>query len=204
MPRRRYSNAEQVKAVGEIGTIGFYGALVVVPTVALFLILDPLRNTDIFLVYILFLAISFPLFLFTRVEMRVNLQKAIVSVWYGLFFGAILILSQQFVSVTMSVWQRNLSIGMAPFTEEFFFRGLILGAFLVNRNAVAIALGLFMSSLGFAVFHFYVYSIADPAMFTILFVGGLVLGLCYVITRRLDCCIIAHLFNNGLALVWGA
>lgn len=201
MPRQRHTARSTEQATTELSTIGFYGAIIIVPLIALFLALDPLRNTDMFIVYILFLALSFPLFLFTKVEVQINMPKAVVIIAYGLIFGGILILTQQFVSITMSAWERSLNVGLAPFAEELFFRGLILGAFLANRNRVAIMVGLFVSSFAFAVFHFYAYNIADPGMFMVLFSGGIVLGLALVVTRSIDVCIVAHFMNNALALV---
>jgi uncharacterized protein len=81
---------------------------------------------------------------------------------------------------------------VAPLTEELFFRGLVLRAFL-RRYSVAVAIVL--SALLFAVGH------ANPWQFASAAVGGLLLGWLYWRTGSLIPCFLAHASFNGLSVV---
>jgi membrane protease YdiL (CAAX protease family) len=81
---------------------------------------------------------------------------------------------------------------VAPLTEELFFRGLVLRAFL-HRYSVGTAIVL--SALLFAVGH------ANPWQFASAAVGGLLLGWLYWRTGSLIPCFLAHASFNGLSVV---
>src|SRR5687767_6494013 len=81
---------------------------------------------------------------------------------------------------------------VAPLTEELFFRGLALRAFL-RRYSVGTAIVL--SALLFALGH------ANPWQFASAAVGGLLLGWLYWRTGSLVPCFLAHASFNGLSVV---
>lgn len=80
---------------------------------------------------------------------------------------------------------------VAPFVEEFIFRGLIMG----KISSAQSALGLIISSLLFALIHLP----TDLGSWLLYGSMGLVLGLLYRKTQRLDYCISVHFLNNLLA-----
>jgi membrane protease YdiL (CAAX protease family) len=81
---------------------------------------------------------------------------------------------------------------VAPLTEELFFRGLVLRAFL-RRYSVRVAIVL--SALLFAIGH------ANPWQFASAGAGGLLLGWLYWRTGSLIPCFVAHAAFNGLSVV---
>jgi len=77
---------------------------------------------------------------------------------------------------------------IAPFTEEFFFRGILLRGFLENYR---VSTALILSSFLFALFHL------NPWQFFGAFFGGLVLGWIYYRTGSLFFSVLLHgLFNS--------
>jgi membrane protease YdiL (CAAX protease family) len=83
----------------------------------------------------------------------------------------------------------------APLVEELLYRGLLQGAFTRRVNDV---LALVMVAGWFAVIHF------RPVEYPGLFVVGLVLGTCALVTRRLGLGIVAHAAFNATGLAWVA
>lgn len=81
---------------------------------------------------------------------------------------------------------------VAPLTEEFLFRGLILNGFL-NRYSVRCAIG--VSALLFALIHL------NPLQFPGAFGLGILFAWWRVHTRSLWACLWGHALNNGLVLV---
>lgn len=80
---------------------------------------------------------------------------------------------------------------LAPVVEEFVFRGLVMGK-IFGRHSI---LGLAVSSLLFAAIH-----VPTNLGSWIVYGGmGLVFGLIYRKTNRLDYCMAVHFLNNGLA-----
>lgn len=83
----------------------------------------------------------------------------------------------------------------APLVEELLYRGLLQGAF-VRR--VDETLALVVVAAWFALIHF------RPVEYPGLFVIGLVLGGCALVTRRLGTSIVAHCAFNATGLIWVA
>ena len=83
-----------------------------------------------------------------------------------------------------------LMVVAAPFGEEIFFRGALLGGFL-RRYSTRTAL--LVSALLFALAHVNPYQLASA------FVAGVVLGAIYIKTKSLWPCVFAHAANNLLA-----
>jgi membrane protease YdiL (CAAX protease family) len=81
---------------------------------------------------------------------------------------------------------------VAPLSEEFFFRGLILRGFLARyKPSTAIV----VSALLFGAFHLnFAQGIAATAL-------GIAYGWWFLNTRSLTPCILGHAVNNGLALI---
>jgi membrane protease YdiL (CAAX protease family) len=92
-----------------------------------------------------------------------------------------------------SVWVTFLAmVVLAPVTEEFLFRGVILQGFLRNytrRKAILV------SALLFALFHL------NPWQFPVAFLLGVVLGWWMTVTRSLLPCLFGHALGNSLRLL---
>jgi len=82
---------------------------------------------------------------------------------------------------------------IAPFVEEFLFRGFFLRSFLLNYNKLN---ALLLSSTLFAVYHFNVHQ------FPIAFVIGIFSGWLYLITASLWPSIIAHISINSISIFY--
>jgi membrane protease YdiL (CAAX protease family) len=83
----------------------------------------------------------------------------------------------------------------APLVEELLYRGLLQGAFVRRVNDV---LAVVVVAGWFALIHF------RPVEYPGLFVVGLVLGTCALVTRRLGMGIVAHAAFNATGLIWVA
>jgi len=83
----------------------------------------------------------------------------------------------------------------APLVEELLYRGLLQGAFARRVNDV---LAVVVVALWFALVHF------RPIEYPGLFVVGLVLGTCALVTRRIGLGIVAHAAFNATGLMWVA
>ncbi len=81
---------------------------------------------------------------------------------------------------------------IAPLTEEFLVRGLVLRGFLSHYS---VRQAILASALFFAVLHF------NPWQFTSAAVAGVVLAWWYVKTRSLLPCLFGHALNNALPLI---
>jgi hypothetical protein len=92
-----------------------------------------------------------------------------------------------------SVWVTFLAVVvLAPITEEFLFRGVILQGFLRNysrRKAIVV------SALLFALFHL------NPWQFPAAFLLGVVLGWWLAVTGSLLPCLFGHALGNSLRLL---
>jgi membrane protease YdiL (CAAX protease family) len=92
-----------------------------------------------------------------------------------------------------SVWITFLAmVVLAPVTEEFLFRGVILQGFLRNygrRKAILV------SALLFALFHL------NPWQFPVAFLLGVVLGWWVTVTGSLLPCLFGHALGNSLRLL---
>jgi membrane protease YdiL (CAAX protease family) len=80
----------------------------------------------------------------------------------------------------------------APFVEELMFRGLLQGAFVRRINDV---IAVVLVAAWFALIHF------RPVEYPGLFVFGLVLGVCALVTRRIGMSIAAHVAFNATGLI---
>lgn len=83
----------------------------------------------------------------------------------------------------------------APLVEELLYRGLLQGAF---RRRVDDAVALVIVAGWFALIHF------RPVEYPGLFVIGLVLGACALVTGRIGMAIVAHCAFNATGLAWVA
>ncbi len=88
-----------------------------------------------------------------------------------------------------------LVIGIIPaIGEELLFRGVLQKIFIKWTNNIF--LGVFITSLAFAILHFQFLSVLPR------FILGMILGYIFVWTRSLWMPIIAHFVNNSLAVVY--
>jgi len=81
---------------------------------------------------------------------------------------------------------------VAPVIEEVLMRGFVLGGL---KNTYGAAGALFFSSLLFAILHFNMVQTLSA------FVCGMILGLLYIKTNSIFCCIIAHCGYNFISYV---
>ncbi len=107
--------------------------------------------------------------------------------------GWLAALLQELFDPSKGVWATVLALVIvAPLTEEFLFRGLILRGLLGNysvRKAVVAA------ALLFALIHF------NPWQFISAAVAGVVLGWWFVETRSLVPCLFGHALHNALPVI---
>lgn len=84
---------------------------------------------------------------------------------------------------------------LAPIKEEWITRKLIIGSIFKNFPFI----GLLVSSFGFGLLHmiagFSIYALIQYSL------AGLVFGLIYLKTRRIEVCILAHFLNNFISVV---
>ena len=93
----------------------------------------------------------------------------------------------------VSLWGSFLAlVVVAPLTEEFLFRGIILRGFLRNYRVRTAVIG---SALLFGLFHL------NPWQFVPAFFAGLLLAWLFIGTRSLVPCLFAHALNNSLPLL---
>lgn len=81
---------------------------------------------------------------------------------------------------------------IAPFIEEILMRGVVLGGL---KNTYGVTVALFLSSILFAALHFNMVQTLSAL------VCGIVLGLLYVKTNSIFCCIIAHCGYNLISYI---
>ena len=88
-----------------------------------------------------------------------------------------------------------IAIAIIPaITEEFIFRGIILGEYSAIRTRPVTAV--MLSAAMFAMLHFNLYQ------FPVYFFGGIVLGYVAIITNSVLCAMIVHLLNNVFSLLF--
>lgn len=83
---------------------------------------------------------------------------------------------------------------MPAVTEEFIFRGIVLGEYTSSGCSKSMAIAL--SSLLFAMIHFNIYQLP------IYLYGGIILAYVTVVTDSVICSIIIHFLNNGFSLLF--
>ncbi len=81
---------------------------------------------------------------------------------------------------------------IAPVVEEILMRGFVLGGL---KNTYGVVEALFISALFFAILHFNMVQTLSG------FVCGIILGLLYIKTNSISCCIIAHCGYNLISYV---
>ena len=81
---------------------------------------------------------------------------------------------------------------IAPVIEEILMRGFVLGGL---KNTYGVVGALFISALFFSILHFNMVQTLSA------FVCGIILGLLYIKTNSIPCCIIAHCGYNLISYV---
>lgn len=81
---------------------------------------------------------------------------------------------------------------IAPVIEEILMRGFVLGGL---KNTYGVKGALFISALFFAILHFNMVQTLSA------FVCGIILGLLYIKTNSIPCCIIAHCGYNLISYI---
>lgn len=107
--------------------------------------------------------------------------------------GRLADLFEELFDPSKGVWASVLALVIvAPLTEEFLFRGLILRGLLGNYS---VRKAIVASALLFALIHF------NPWQFISAAVAGLVLGWWFVETRSLVPCLFGHALHNALPVI---
>jgi membrane protease YdiL (CAAX protease family) len=88
----------------------------------------------------------------------------------------------------------GLALGIAPWCEEVVFRGMLLGSF---QRLCPVPAAVALSSAVFASFH--LAPGLDRLYLVPVFGIGCVLGVLWIKTRSLFCCVLAHGINNAFA-----
>ena len=97
------------------------------------------------------------------------------------------------VRAEQSLWGSILVlVVVAPLTEEFLFRGLILNGFL---RKYSVPKSIVVSALLFALYHF------NPWQFIAAFVGGIILAWWRIRTDSIVPCIFGHALKNAIPMV---
>lgn len=81
---------------------------------------------------------------------------------------------------------------VAPITEEFFFRGMLLRGMLKNHNY---KIALISSAIMFGLIHF------NPIMMLPAMIIGFFLGWIFILTGSLWCCFFCHAVNNLIVFI---
>lgn len=81
---------------------------------------------------------------------------------------------------------------LAPFIEEILMRGFLLNGLSIKYGKIA---GLLISSLLFALLHFNMVQTLSA------FLSGMILGLLYLHTGSITCCILAHMGYNLISYI---
>ena len=81
---------------------------------------------------------------------------------------------------------------IAPIIEEILMRGFVLGGL---KNSYGVVRALFLSALFFAILHFNMVQTLSA------FVCGIILGLLYIKTNSIACCITAHCGYNLISYI---
>lgn len=100
------------------------------------------------------------------------------------------LMEDEFVDMSNNVWGVLAIVVIGPFTEEFLFRGAILGGLLKKIDP---KYAILISALIFGVVHF------NPAQIVFAFLVGLVLGYVYYSTGSLLLPILIHIIVNGIS-----
>jgi len=80
---------------------------------------------------------------------------------------------------------------MAPFTEELFFRGALLNGLNIKYSNLS---SILFSSFLFGFIHL------NPWQFVPAFLGGILFGYLYLLSKNIWLCIFLHFFNNSIAV----
>ena len=127
-------------------------------------------------------------------------------VFYAFLLFGVLVILQLIYEVTRVFYSPNLLLEInyiifSAVCEELFFRGAILGLFIYlakgQRKSILVfglllSAGLFVSSFLFAKFH----TNYDPVFLIVVFLGGIFLGISYIVKKDIMIPILAHFFLN--------
>lgn len=124
----------------------------------------------------------------------VNMTTMIIMTWLGHFIQVDIPIPDTLGGLGMSLALISLSAGLC---EETLFRGMVLGAY---KERVGPYWGIIFAAILFGLFHFNPVNAFGPMIL------GLVFGYLVLVTRSLYAGIIAHMTNNGIAVLlsfWG-
>ncbi len=128
------------------------------------------------------------------VTLFLNLCVIAVLAWAGKAYGVPIPSAETLTDLSVLFFIISVSAGLC---EEFFFRGMILDAYSSRFGSRA---GICLSALLFGLFHFNPQNLLGPVFL------GLLFGYLVLLTGSLWAGVLAHMTNNGVAvlLMYGA
>lgn len=144
--------------------------------------LKPLRISELFLIPLI-VAMALPITLF------LNMLVITVMAYFGKAYGMPIPSADNLADLSMLFFIISISAGIC---EEFFFRGMMLDAYTERFDAKK---GIVLSAVLFGMFHFNPQNLLGPIFL------GLLFGYMVLITESLLAGILAHMTNNGVAVL---
>lgn len=128
------------------------------------------------------------------ITLFLNLCVIAVLAWFGKAYGMPIPSAESLTDLSMLFFIISVSAGLC---EEFFFRGMILDAYSSRFGSWA---GIGLSALLFGFFHFNPQNLLGPVFL------GLMFGYLVLLTGSIWAGVLAHMTNNGVAvlLMYGA
>ncbi len=144
--------------------------------------LKPLRLSEFFLIpFTVIMALPITLFL--------NMLVIVVMAYFGKAYGMPIPSADNLADLSMLFFIISISAGIC---EEFFFRGMMLDAYTARFDAKK---GIVISAVLFGMFHFNPQNLLGPIFL------GLLFGYIVLTTGSLWAGILAHMTNNGVAVL---
>lgn len=144
--------------------------------------LKPLKISELFLIPLtVILALPITLFL--------NMLVITVMAYFGRAYGMPIPSADNLSDLSMLFFIISISAGIC---EEFFFRGMMLDAYTARFDARK---GILISAVLFGMFHFNPQNLLGPIFL------GLLFGYMVLITESLLAGVLAHMTNNGVAVL---
>lgn len=144
--------------------------------------LNPLKSMEMLLIPLMVL-LALPVTLF------LNLLVITLMAQFGKAYGMPIPSADSLADLSMLFFIISISAGIC---EEFFFRGMILDAYSARLGAKR---GILVSAVLFGLFHFNPQNLLGPIFL------GLLFGYLVLITKSLLAGILAHMTNNGIAVL---
>lgn len=144
--------------------------------------LKPLKSREVILIPVT-VAFSLPITLF------LNLLVITIMAQFGKAYAMPIPSAENLSDLSMLFFIISISAGIC---EEFFFRGMMLDAYTARFDAKK---GIIISAVLFGLFHFNPQNLLGPIFL------GLLFGYLVLITKSILAGVLAHMTNNGIAVM---